>query len=352
MGLFDNVEVDENVNKVFSKTENKVTRRSKIRDTLNMNSKQGETNFEATNSLAPQGPTTEIAAEEPSSEISDSEEVIDAQTNPKSQVRRSEEDRLKSERTVFVGNVNNIVIVDKQAYKEFKTTFGSAGLIESIRFRSIAFSEMLPRKAAFIQQKLHPSRDAVNAYIVYKEKGAVTNALKLNAMVIQDHHLRVDSVSDPAEQDTKRSVFIGNLNFEATEEALWKFFESCGSVEAVRIVRDSKTNLGKGFAFVQFEDPSSTQVALMKNGAQLEGREIRVVRPSSKRANNPAARRLRQKESRNTKKPKQPKMAPVLEGQRAQKGQKASLGKKRRPRSSSGRVAKRSRKHTTSGGPN
>ena len=30
-------------------------------------------------------------------------------------------------------------------------------------------------------------------------------------------------------------------------------FNDCGEIEAVRIVRDSKTGLGKGFGFILFE---------------------------------------------------------------------------------------------------
>lgn len=68
-----------------------------------------------------------------------------------------------------------------------------------------------------------------------------------------DRHIRVDSVAHPAEQDHKRCIFVGNLDFEAQEEKLWRYFASCGKVESVRIIRDSKTNVGKGFAYVQFE---------------------------------------------------------------------------------------------------
>ena len=48
-------------------------------------------------------------------------------------------------------------------------------------------------------------------------------------------------------------MFIGSLSFDAQEEKLWSHFESCGEIENVRVVRDSKTNVGKGFAYVQFK---------------------------------------------------------------------------------------------------
>lgn len=138
-------------------------------------------------------------------------------------------------------------------YKSLKSTFGAVGKISSVRFRSIAFSEQIPRKAAFLNQKFHDKQQTVNAYIVYKSKDAAREALKLNGAVILDRHIRVDSVAHPAQHDAKRCVFIGNLDFEAQEESLWRHFAASGKIESVRIVRDSKTNVGKGFAYVQFE---------------------------------------------------------------------------------------------------
>ena len=36
------------------------------------------------------------------------------------------------------------------------------------------------------------------------------------------------------------------------EEGLWREFGKAGTVESVRVVRDGKTRVGKGFAYVQF----------------------------------------------------------------------------------------------------
>lgn len=210
-----------------------------------------------------------------------------------------EEELLKAERTIFVGNVPVEVVTSKALNKQFKKLFAikkksedntedetedSAAetfFVESVRFRSISFEEALPRKVAFVQQKLHKSRDSANAYVVYADKAAVKIACEqLNGTLFQNHHLRVDSVTHPTQHDNKRSVFVGNLDFEETEENLWKHFGKSGDIEYVRLIRDSKTNMGKGFAYVQFRDFQTVNKALLLDGQKLNGtgRKLRVTR--------------------------------------------------------------------------
>ena len=203
----------------------------------------------------------------------------------------------KADRTVFVGNVPSNIISSKAIERSFKKLFKHYGKIESIRYRSISFDENLPRKVAFAKKNLHKSRDSVNAYIVYKEKSSSLAAKELNSTVFEDHHLRVDHVAHPAPKDNKKTIFVGNLDFEEKEESLWKYFNNKldNDVESVRIIRDSKTNLGKGFALVQFKDTLSVNKALLLNDKPLEieannnnnnnknkkGRKLRISRAKS-----------------------------------------------------------------------
>ncbi|EPX72674.1 RNA-binding protein Nop12 [Schizosaccharomyces octosporus yFS286] len=188
----------------------------------------------------------------------------------------------KSEKTIFVNNLPSKIVLDKHEYKSFAKHFRQFGQIKSIRFRSLAFSEFLPRKVAFLEKKLHAERDTVNAYVVYDEASSARNALSLNATLFMDRHLRVDSVSHPMARDVKRCIFVGNLAFEAEEEPLWRYFGQSGEIEYVRIIRDPKTNLGKGFAYIQFKEPLSVDKALLLNEKQMpEGRTLRISRAKS-----------------------------------------------------------------------
>ncbi|CAG8525888.1 435_t:CDS:2 [Ambispora gerdemannii] len=191
----------------------------------------------------------------------------------------------EKEKTIFVGNLP-VSVIEKHNYRVLKKKFSEFGKILSIRFRSIAFSEPLPRKIAFKLGKLHPERDILNAYVVYQEKESTVNALSMNAQLFLDKHLRVDSVANPKTYDRKRTIFIGALAFDAQEEQLWHHFKDCGEIESVRIVRDKKTNVGKGFAYVQFKERASVSLSLNLHLSKIGTRTIRVTRYSSISPNN------------------------------------------------------------------
>ncbi|CEP63984.1 rRNA-processing protein NOP12 LALA0_S09e07008g [Lachancea lanzarotensis] len=286
----------------------------------------------------------------------------------------------KADRTVFVGNVPKELVNSKQLTKKFKKLFAvsknveketentSEDLesendaffkIESVRFRSISFEESLPRKVAFVQQKLHKSRDSVNAYVVYTEKAAVKIACQaLNGKVFEGHHLRVDSVAHPTQHDNKRSVFVGNLDFEETEENLWNHFKEAGDIEYVRVIRDPKTNVGKGFAYVQFTDFQNIGKALLLDGRKLNGtgRKLRVTRCKNIKKTQPQSQKGRNENLTTQQRTKLGRAKKVLgkadrstagkeitiEGLRSTKGNSTPVLKKKKQRSKTGRVTKRS----------
>ena len=162
------------------------------------------------------------------------------------------------------------------------------------------------RKIAFIHQAFHSNAETTNAYIVFAH--AVPSELrplnlphppptmdpydaarlavkKLDGTIFMDHMIRVDAVTHSKRDgdkhagggDPKLSIFVGNLDFASKEDDLRVFFEGMVSAERgppvedsgsdhdsngekiakhwvtrIRIIRDKDTQLGKGFAYVQF----------------------------------------------------------------------------------------------------
>ncbi|KAJ8392459.1 hypothetical protein AAFF_G00075840 [Aldrovandia affinis] len=197
----------------------------------------------------------------------------------KKRVINRAEERIKNKRTVFVGNLP--VSCTK---KTLQILFREHGSIESIRFRSVTREDAsLSRKVAAIQRKVHPKRQSINAYVVFKADEAAEKALQRNGAEIEKgFHIRVDRASKSTTHDHKRSIFVGNLPYDINELPLREHFEECGSVEAVRLVRDKASGMGKGFGYVLFESADAVQLALKLDSSQLEGRKIRVKRSVKK----------------------------------------------------------------------
>ncbi|KAI2477960.1 Nucleolar protein 12 [Pyrenophora tritici-repentis] len=220
----------------------------------------------------------------------------------------------KASRTVFLGNVSIECINSKPAEKALKKHLESfipdladntpPHKIESIRFRSTAFGSSLPKRAAFAKKEImEATTKSTNAYAVYTTKVAAREAVKrLNGSVLLNRHLHVDSVVHPTKVDHRRCVFVGNLPFvddesqtptvegdkpkskkpaSDIEEGLWVQFAKCGKVESVRVVRDAKTRVGKGFAYVQFVDENGVEAALQLNEQKFPPmlpRKLRITR--------------------------------------------------------------------------
>lgn len=225
--------------------------------------------------------------------------------------KRQDKELEKAQATVFVGNLPTSVITSQADYKALRDLFSQYGRVKSVRFRSIAFSELLPRKVAFVQRKFHPERDTFNAYIVMADAVQARAALVLNGhYFLGVKHIRIDSVAHPAAHQNKKCVFVGSLPFDAEEELLWKHFGVAGKIESVRLIRDKKTNVGKGFAYVQFVDSSSVQSALLLHDQKMslgEGkgtRKLRVTKSTSMPSKHKADQRERDQLTNDSLKPR------------------------------------------------
>ncbi|KAG6853561.1 hypothetical protein C0991_003231 [Blastosporella zonata] len=193
------------------------------------------------------------------------------------------------------------------------------------------------KKIAFINQEFHSSADTINAYIVFAHpvpaenrpknlppppevldpREAARQAVRIcDGSTFMERVIRVDLVGkkelpgageemdmDIIGADPKSSVFVGNLDFASKEEDLRVFFEGVVSSERgpppvieegegeatkkssswvtrVRIIRDKDTQLGKGFAYVQFADHQCVDEVLALEPLKLKfaKRKLRVQR--------------------------------------------------------------------------
>jgi RNA recognition motif-containing protein len=74
-----------------------------------------------------------------------------------------------------------------------------------------------------------------------------------------------------------KNIFVGNLDFSATESSVRSLFEPYGHVERVNLVTDRDTGRSRGFAFVEMTDSAQAERAIAAlNGLNRDGRALNV----------------------------------------------------------------------------
>lgn len=91
------------------------------------------------------------------------------------------------------------------------------------------------------------------------------------------------SLEEKQEIDT-RSIYVGNVDYSTTADDLERHFHGCGSVNRVTILTDKYTGHPKGFAYVEFAEKDSVQIAVALDESSFKGRIIKVC---PKRTNRP-----------------------------------------------------------------
>lgn len=74
-----------------------------------------------------------------------------------------------------------------------------------------------------------------------------------------------------------KNIFVGNLDFGASEEQVRALFEAYGAVDRVSIKTDRETGRSRGFAFVEMANEAEAERAIAAlNGTNLGGRALNV----------------------------------------------------------------------------
>jgi RNA recognition motif-containing protein len=84
-----------------------------------------------------------------------------------------------------------------------------------------------------------------------------------------------------------KKLYVGNLNYGATESTIRSLFENYGAVETVNVITDRDTGRSKGFGFVEMTSDAEAERAISAlNGKEIDGRALTVneARPKEDRA--------------------------------------------------------------------
>ena len=79
-------------------------------------------------------------------------------------------------------------------------------------------------------------------------------------------------------------IFLGNLNWEVTNDCLTQFLRDEGyEFRSIRVILNQETGRSRGFAFVEFDTPEAAAVAMVGlDGAELKGRPLRAFKAVDK----------------------------------------------------------------------
>jgi len=83
-----------------------------------------------------------------------------------------------------------------------------------------------------------------------------------------------------------KKLYVGNLSYDMTEDALKDTFSQAGTVESAIIIKDKMSGRSKGFGFVEMSTDEESQKAIeMLNGKEFDGRALTVneARPMEER---------------------------------------------------------------------
>jgi RNA recognition motif-containing protein len=83
-----------------------------------------------------------------------------------------------------------------------------------------------------------------------------------------------------------KNIYVGNLDFNVTEDELRQAFAAYGQVDNVTILKDRDTGQPRGFGFVEMANDEEAEKAINAvNGTQLGSRALSVneARPKTSR---------------------------------------------------------------------
>ena len=72
----------------------------------------------------------------------------------------------------------------------------------------------------------------------------------------------------------QKTIYVGNLQWDVTDDELSDFFTPVGAVFSAEVVREQDTGRSRGYGFVSMENADRAMTEL--NGKELRGRAVRI----------------------------------------------------------------------------
>ena len=82
-----------------------------------------------------------------------------------------------------------------------------------------------------------------------------------------------------------KKLFVGGLSWGTTDDGLHGAFSQFGEIVEAKVITDRETGRSRGFGFITFaDDDGANQAVAAMDGAELDGRTIKVNEAQDKPA--------------------------------------------------------------------
>jgi RNA recognition motif-containing protein len=83
-----------------------------------------------------------------------------------------------------------------------------------------------------------------------------------------------------------KKIYVGNMNYNTSEDSLRTLFTQYGEVVSVNIITDRVTGRAKGFSFIEMATEEAAKAAIAAlNGKEVDGRQLKVNEANDKPRN-------------------------------------------------------------------
>jgi RNA recognition motif-containing protein len=201
-----------------------------------------------------------------------SKSAADSTPEPEAKTQKKEVEK-RSEHGIWIGNLP--WSVSKDDLRKFLVDYSD--LTEELITRVHMPGPDDKKSANKVEQPKFgkPQHNKGFAYVDFSTAEAVGIAVELSEQLLQGRRVLIKNNKSfegrPAKtkEETRnegkppsKKIFLGNLNFDTTEESLREHFEKCGEIESVKVATFEDSGKCKGYAWIVFEELEAAQHAV------------------------------------------------------------------------------------------
>lgn len=169
----------------------------------------------------------------------------------------------------YIANVAILLVVCFLVYSVFKSQSFSNKHDKAMHKMDLALQRQ-EKNAQLLNQMLQEMRRS-NQYLA---ELVGMEDIEQEAGASADMSANIDTTANDLELQAK--VYVGNIDYAATESELSEYFSQYGRVESVNIPLNRYTGKARGFGFVTFASQQEAEQAMALNGSEFKGRQIQV----------------------------------------------------------------------------